>query len=301
MKLNYAKNIRIKDILLGVATSIIYFCVAGFAGKLITLFACPFLSIFVKNNADLESTILYFISVAVMFGILSFFSFKDACNDAELLKFSYLKTIISCFSAALIFCLVCSFVNINYSPSDDNILQYIIYPYFPPYAIIDFLLSAPLIGNVFQTAQNYIYMGENILCLVLIMLFDIAFIMLAYKLAWHIWVTGFKKKGKKIDVSEKVADEAGSDSLDPLASFFSANKKDKIYKKDIRGNAIAVLKPKKNKYPRRNRSNIYFQSIKFALPKRSKIQDIRLGKNKQIKLNKKSKTKIKSGKLNKLI
>jgi len=202
---------KIKDLILRTLAYIIYFIVSGFAGKLATLLIRPVLSLIIADNPDLENIILYCIAIAVTLALLAFFSFRNGCSDAELLNFSYFRTLLSCILAAVIFFLLCIFAKIYYLPSGENILEYIMYPFFPPSVIIDFLIYVPIIGTI------YSWVGENIFCLILTMPIGILAAVVFYGLARLIWITGFGKKDKK----DKFDIQDERDFFDMASSFSS--------------------------------------------------------------------------------
>ena len=188
-----------KDLILRMLAYIIYFIVSGFAGKLATLLVRPVLSLIIADNPDLENIILYCIAIAVTLALLAFFSFRNGCSDAELLNFSYFRTLLSCTLAAVIFSLLCIFAKIYYRPSGENILEYTMYPFFPPSVIIDFLIYVPIIGTI------YSWVSENIFSLVLTIPVGILAAVVFYGLARFMWITGFGKKEKKdkFDIQEE--------------------------------------------------------------------------------------------------
>ena len=191
MNLNYEKDSETKDILVKILSFVIYFIAAGFISKLTTVFVYPVLGFFTKYNPDLEDIILYFISIAAMFAVLSFFAVRDSFHDAEFLKFPKSKSIIfSHFAATFIFCLVFGVLKIIYITPGENIVEYFTLPYFPPQVITEFLLYMPVIGDACRITQNYIYMNEDIFFFILTMIINTLFITIFYKIGRLIWKKG---------------------------------------------------------------------------------------------------------------
>ena len=246
---------QLREMLVRILMFIIYFIIAGLSGKLITLFVRPILSFFTKNNPDLESIILYFFAVVVMFAALSFFSFRDGCNDAEFLKFSLARNILSYIAAALIFGLLCGLVKIYYMPSGENILEFFMFSYFPPSAITDFMMYTPIIGDIFSAA-NYIYISEDILCFILIMLIGLAATAASYRLARFIWITGIKKIDKKSDEIESELNKINNNFFEAIAKYSSDDGKNKDKPKIIR-------QKKSNKRSKQDKDKIEVKSKKL--------------------------------------
>jgi hypothetical protein len=135
--MDYAKNFKIKDIVLRAAAFVLYFSASGFMGKLCVLLVEPLFSLVLSRHSEFKSVILYVISVIVMFAAVCFFSLREGYNDTESLRFSYKKAVLSCIAAGIAFCYAVVIFFAYLTP----LARYLFMPHFLP-AEIDGILSS---------------------------------------------------------------------------------------------------------------------------------------------------------------
>jgi len=157
--------------------------------------------------------IVYITGVTVMALTLSFFSAREGYNDTELLRFSYFRVTLAYISAAVIFFFLCIAAETYYIPTGENILEYFIFFYYPPYLIIDFVWYSPIIGDIYGAITNYT--TASIIFLALTIIIDVIFIILFYRVGRIVWIKRKKDKIKKISKTTSSAETAKQTKVKP--------------------------------------------------------------------------------------
>lgn len=202
-------NFKAKNIIFRAAAFIIYFAVSGFAGKLAAIFASPAVNFFTGENLELKAIILYILSVAVMFALISFFSSREGYGDMELSRFSLLRDIVSCIVAALIFFTLCFILyyagyagEITAAENDKSILWYFFMPYFMPDAAVEFLANFEIGEGYSISALIQGHIGQNVFFLALTMLLCILFMSLFYAYGRPLWIKAKNNAAKQAAETE---------------------------------------------------------------------------------------------------
>lgn len=127
--MDYAKNFKIKNIIFRSVAFVLYFLASGFMGKMCVILIEPVFLIALRQYPETKNIILYIISAIIMIAAVSFFSRREGYNDTDLLRFSYLRTILSYTISGIIFyCIVFFAPRLNIP----DITEYFFTPYFLP-------------------------------------------------------------------------------------------------------------------------------------------------------------------------
>ena len=136
-----AKNFKTKNIILRVVSFVLYFLTAGFTGNLCVVLIEPLFSLALGGYPGFKAMILYIISAAVMFAIISVFSKREGYNDTELLRFSVARNALSYIIAGgVLFCFAISAYFTPLAPFITPTADYFFAPYFLP-AEIDGMIA----------------------------------------------------------------------------------------------------------------------------------------------------------------
>ena len=194
-----AKNFKTKNIILRVIAFILYFLTAGFMGKLCVVLAEPLFSFALSGYPGFKNMILHAISLAAVFTAVSVFSQREGYNDTELLRFNFMRAVLSYIIAgAVFFGIALSAFFISSAAFITPLTEYFLTPYFLPDGINDiisdlvFFSGIPVLYNIFEVIK-YIFSAEWI-SLIFSVCACVIFSMVFYKTGRKKWIEAQKKK-----------------------------------------------------------------------------------------------------------